>query len=72
VLAAGARANFFNTPGAEANTFPLYALADAERLRSRILELFEDADRDPNLSIKVHSTSSLLAVGQLDARWLVA
>jgi len=49
VLAAGARANFFNTPGAEANTFPLYALADAERLRSRILALFEDADRDPKL-----------------------
>jgi len=49
VLAAGAQANFFSTPGASANTFPLYSLIDAERLRSRILALFEDADRDAKL-----------------------
>ena len=49
VLAAGSQANFFNIPGAESNSFPLYTLADAERLRSRILVLFEDADRDPKL-----------------------
>jgi NADH dehydrogenase len=49
VLAAGAQANFFNTPGADTCTFPLYSLADAERLRSRILGVFEDADRDPAL-----------------------
>jgi NADH:ubiquinone reductase (H+-translocating) len=49
VLAAGSQANFFNTPGAEANSFPLYSLTDAERLRSRILAAFEDADREPKL-----------------------
>jgi NADH:ubiquinone reductase (H+-translocating) len=49
VLAAGAQANFFNTPGAAANTFPLYSMSDAERLRSRILAAFEDADRDASL-----------------------
>src|SRR5271170_115104 len=49
VLAAGAQANFFNTPGADSNSFPLYSLSDAERLRSRILALFEEADRDPKL-----------------------
>jgi NADH:ubiquinone reductase (H+-translocating) len=49
VLAAGSQANFFNTPGAESNAFPLYTLTDAERLRSRILALFEEADRDPKL-----------------------
>jgi NADH dehydrogenase len=49
VLAAGARANFFNTPGAAEHSFPLYSLADAERLRTRILTVFEDADRDPAL-----------------------
>jgi NADH:ubiquinone reductase (H+-translocating) len=49
VLAAGAQANFFNTPGAAEHTFPLYSLADAERLRTRILTVFEDADRDPTL-----------------------
>jgi NADH:quinone reductase (non-electrogenic) len=46
VLAAGSQANFFDTPGAE-HVFPLYSLDDARRLRSRILAVFEDADRDP-------------------------
>jgi NADH dehydrogenase len=49
VLAAGAQANFFGTPGAAEHAFPLYSLADAERLRTRILTAFEDADRDPSL-----------------------
>ena len=49
VLAAGSQANFFRTPGADQHTFPLYSLDDAERLRSRILQVFEDADRDPKL-----------------------
>jgi NADH:ubiquinone reductase (H+-translocating) len=48
VLAAGSQPNFFRTPGAE-HTFPMYSLDDAQRLRSRILTLFEDADRDPSL-----------------------
>jgi len=48
VLAVGSQPNFFHTPGAE-HTFPLYSLEDARRLRSRILALFEDADRDPAL-----------------------
>jgi NADH dehydrogenase len=48
VLAAGSQANFFDTPGAE-HVFPLYSLDDAKRLRSRILAVFEDADRDPTL-----------------------
>ena len=49
VLAAGAQANFFGTPGAAEHAFPLYSLADAEQLRTRILAVFEDADRDPSL-----------------------
>ena len=48
VLAGGSRANFFGIPGAE-HAFPLYSLDDAERLRSRVLAVFEDADRDPRL-----------------------
>ena len=52
VLAAGSRPNFFDTPGADEHAFPLYALADAERLRSRIFEVFEDADRDPSVSTR--------------------
>ncbi|HUN64187.1 MAG TPA: NAD(P)/FAD-dependent oxidoreductase [Candidatus Sulfotelmatobacter sp.] len=49
VLAAGAQANFLDIPGAETNSFPLYSLVDAERLRSRLLALFEDCDREPDL-----------------------
>src|SRR5215471_10361653 len=49
VIAAGSQPNFFNTPGAEKHSFPLYSLDDAERLRSRILQVFEDADRDRSL-----------------------
>ena len=48
-LAAGSQANFFGTAGAKENSFPLYSLRDAQRLRSRILAAFEDADRDPRL-----------------------
>ncbi len=33
VIAAGARPNFFGVPGAEEHAFPLYSVADAERLR---------------------------------------
>ncbi len=49
VLAAGSQPNFFRTPGADRHAFPLYSLDHAQRLRSRILGVFEDADRDPEL-----------------------
>jgi NADH:ubiquinone reductase (H+-translocating) len=49
VLAAGSQPNFFATPGAAENAFPLYSLDNATRLRSRILGLFEQVDRDPSL-----------------------
>jgi NADH:quinone reductase (non-electrogenic) len=49
VLAAGSQPNFFHTEGAEQHAFPLYSLDDAQRLRSRILSVFEEADRDPSL-----------------------
>jgi NADH dehydrogenase len=49
VLAAGSQPNFFGTSGAEENAFPLYSVEGAQRLRSRILGVFEDADRDPKL-----------------------
>jgi NADH:ubiquinone reductase (H+-translocating) len=49
VLAAGCVPNFFGTPGADRHSFPLYSLDDAQRLRSRIIGVFEAADRDPSL-----------------------
>jgi NADH dehydrogenase len=48
VLAAGARPNFFGTPGAE-HAFPLYSVADANELRSRLLGVLDAVDRDPSL-----------------------
>jgi len=52
VLAAGSRANFFGTPGADKHSYPLYSLHDAELLRSRILAVIEAADSDPSLLAK--------------------
>ena len=49
VLAAGAQPNFFHTPGADEFAFPLYSLPDAERVRSRILQIFEDVAEHPEL-----------------------
>lgn len=49
VLAAGSQANFFGTTGAQENAFPLYSVSEAQRLRSRILAVFEDADCNPKL-----------------------
>jgi NADH dehydrogenase len=43
VMAAGARPNFFGVPGAEEYAFPLYSVADAERLRRHLQQLLEDA-----------------------------
>src|SRR4051794_27236760 len=49
VIAAGSVPNFFGTEGAERNALPLYSLDHATRLRSRIIGVFEAADRDPGL-----------------------
>ncbi len=49
VLAAGSQPNFFNTRGGPENSFPLYSLDDANRLRSRILGILEQVDNDPSL-----------------------
>jgi NADH dehydrogenase len=52
VLAAGSQPNFFDTPGADKNSYPLYSLHDAELLRSRILAVLESADRNPSVIAK--------------------
>ncbi len=48
VVAGGSQAFFFKTPGAREHAFPLYSLDDAKRLRSQILTVFEEADKDPS------------------------
>lgn len=47
VLAAGSVVNFYDIPGAEEYSYPMYNLIDAERLRSRMIRALEDADRNP-------------------------
>lgn len=43
VVATGAEANFFNTPGAEEFAYPLYSVSDATALASRLLGLVDGA-----------------------------
>jgi NADH:ubiquinone reductase (H+-translocating) len=50
VLATGSQANFFGTAGAAENAFPLYSLEEAQKLRSRILAVFEEAHSNPKLA----------------------
>ena len=47
VLAAGSRPNFFHTPGADEHALPLYTVEHAEALRTRVFEVFEEADTNP-------------------------
>ena len=47
VLAAGARPNFFGVPGAAEHAFPLYSVADAERLRLHLGALLREAVDGP-------------------------
>jgi NADH dehydrogenase len=47
VLAAGSRPNFFHTTGAKQHAFPLYTVNDAKGLRTRLFEVFEEADNNP-------------------------
>jgi NADH dehydrogenase len=47
VMAAGAQPNFFGVPGAGEHAFPLYSVADAERLRLHLQVLLQRAIEDP-------------------------
>jgi hypothetical protein len=49
VIAVGAQANFFGTPGAAEHSLPLYSVNDAERLRTRILEVLDAMTERPEL-----------------------
>ena len=49
VMAAGARPNFFGVPGAAEHAFPLYSVADAERLRLHLQGLLQAAMDDAAL-----------------------
>ncbi len=44
IVATGAVASYFNIPGAQSYSMPLYTLANARRLRNRLLRSLEDAE----------------------------
>ncbi|WP_427016847.1 NAD(P)/FAD-dependent oxidoreductase [Pseudarthrobacter sp. P1] len=44
VIASGAEANFFNTPGVERYAYPLYSVQDAVRLGAKLFAELDDAD----------------------------
>jgi NADH dehydrogenase len=49
ILAMGAVVNFFQTPGADQYSFPLYTMNDAIRLKEQVLKTFEAVDKNPSL-----------------------
>jgi NADH dehydrogenase len=49
VIAAGAQPNFFHVPGAEEFSYPLYSVSDAERIRSRVIQLYANVAERPDL-----------------------
>ncbi|SEC59672.1 NADH dehydrogenase [Paramicrobacterium humi] len=53
VIAAGAVPNFFNTTGAEEQAFPLYSVADAIRLGTKIDEEMNAAAPEPDSAVDV-------------------
>lgn len=50
VIAVGAEANFFNTPGAQEHAYPLYSLRDATRLGGAVVDLLDRSDRESGAS----------------------
>lgn len=52
VLAAGSKPTFYNTPGAEENTYKLWSYEDAVILRERIHQMFREATREINPGIR--------------------
>ena len=60
VMAAGARPNFFGVPGADEHAFPLYSVADAERLR---LHLQRQARAASSGAAEDNATLDIVVVG---------
>jgi NADH dehydrogenase len=67
VIAAGAVPNFFNTPGAEEHTYPLYSVADATRLGASLTQILDEEDRENGVAW----TSLSLVVAPLEWKPLV-
>ena len=60
VIAAGGQAEFFGVPGAAEHAFPLYSVADAERLRRHLQQLIETVRKNQQA---IDDTLDVVVVG---------
>ena len=60
VIAAGGRPEYFGVPGAAEHAFPLYSVADAERLRRHVQQLIETVRKNPQA---IDDTLDVVVVG---------
>ena len=63
VIAAGARPNFFGVPGAPALAYPLYSVADAERLRGHLKGLIDESAKIDHHGSVDATAMSVVVVG---------
>lgn len=71
ILAAGSQANFFGTPGAAEHSFPLYTVADAERLRRQLSGELRRVCGSPGGSTGRSSSGSSVTSGDPDGTTVV-
>ena len=72
VLALGSGTNCFGMPGVREHTFPFKTLEDAIVLRRHIIDLFEHADKEPDLALKRQLLTFLVVGGGYTGVELVA
>ncbi len=67
VLALGAGPSFFGIPGVEERSISMKGIADADRIRNRVIERFEEItlarDKDPGLSDDLGPKLTFVVIG---------
>jgi len=52
VLGAGSEPEYFNIPGMKENSFTLWSMADATRIRTQVLKMFKEASQETNPQVR--------------------